>query len=244
MLKRTLAAFAAFTLSAAALSAATVTGPFLVTAVHVDSQLNRTESQATAANFNDAFQKAVDGEAGYSRDVFEYEGELDFGTFDRTDATTIADWLATGTPGGLRDLDSSFGALQLSAPNIGNGTATTTFFLFSEDDFVPTGPGKLTIMHDDGVLAGSLVALNPTSPSDRRIQVDTTYAAFAGPNGQRTTTGFFDDSGFFDVLYVATNGDPSVLKVDVTAVPLPAGLPLLLIGLGSIAALRRRQRAQ
>ncbi|WP_438955283.1 VPLPA-CTERM sorting domain-containing protein [Cognatiyoonia sp.] len=43
------------------------------------------------------------------------------------------------------------------------------------------------------------------------------------------------------MIYVATNRDPSILNVGLEPVPLPAGLPLLLAGLGGFALVRRRQ---
>ena len=46
---------------------------------------------------------------------------------------------------------------------------------------------------------------------------------------------FYETEDSSGVLFVGTAG-----KVDLTPVPLPAGLPLLLVGLGSLAYLRRR----
>lgn len=227
MFKLIAAAVAAITLSAGTLSAATVTGNFGVTAVNVVG-LDADDSKATASNFDAARAAANAGTAGYSIGSFNFDGALDFGTFDPTDATTISDWLASSVGGVVTGLDATFGGLQLSKPNIKKGTATTTFFRFI-DNLNGFENGDLTITHDDGVLAFDAFGTD-------------VYAGFEGPNGVRTTTGFFDGS-FLDILYVATNGDPSVLKVDVSAVPLPAGLPLLMLGLGSIAALRRRNQA-
>jgi hypothetical protein len=215
-LKTLTAAVAAATTFAGASGAATLNGLFDVTLAQITGA-NSTQSQATEANF---FSAISSGDS----DVFTYIGALDFGTFDGNDGTTIASWLATGG-GTVSGLDPTIGGLTLSEPSIGNGTARTTFFQFNKTG---VGPADFTVDHDDGMAIFD---------DGQRI------GGFNGPNTQRTTevTGF--DGGNFDLLYVATNGDPSVLKVHVSPVPIPASLPLLLAGVGGLAALRRRARA-
>lgn len=211
-----LAAVAASTIAGAA-SAATLTGTFNVRAVNVQG-INSSASQATTSNFIAARL------ASNPEDLFTYTGALNFGTFDGTDATTIGDWLATGS-GVVDGLDPTIAGLQLSKPNINNGTATTTFFNFIMTDLL--GPvTRFVVNHDDGVAL-----------FDDGVRI----GGFNGPNSQRTTTVTGFDGGSFALLYVATNGDPSVLRI--SAVPLPASLPLLLAGLGGLAFLRRRARA-
>ncbi len=213
------AAIAASIAFAGAAGAVTLNGLFNVQVAQI-TNVNSSELEATAANFSNAITTGV-------FDVFTYNGALDFGTFNSDDSTTVASWLATGTPGGVSGLDSTIGDLQLSKPNINAnpGSATTTFFLFT---LATLNAADFSITHDDGIAL-----------FDDGLRI----GGFNGPNGKRTTAVSGFDGGQFDLLYVATNGDPSILKVDMTPVPVPASLPLLLAGLGGFALLRRRARA-
>lgn len=217
MLKSIFAASIVAAAMATSASAATLNGFFEVTAVNA-VELDREASKATMDNYNDAL-------AGSNpSDTFTYEGDLDFGTFDGTDGTTIEDWLLTGG-GTITGLDAFFGDLQLSKPSIGNGTATTTFFLFTT---VLNMVGDFIIDHDDGIAV-----------ADDGVRI----GGRDGPTSEVTTNVFGFNGGEFSLLYVATNGDPSVLRVngDLTPIPLPATLPLLLVGMGGIAMMRRKR---
>jgi hypothetical protein len=217
------AAFAAATLCAGMASAATLSGTFDVTVVNV-TNLNSAQSQATLANYNAALAGTLgDGNEVFNFDTFTYTGALDFETRNGN-ATTIAGWLTSKGVTLPADLDATVGGLQQSKSNINDGSATTTFYLF--DLVSPLGAADFTVVHDDGIAifdGGVLVG-------DR-----------VGPTAVKTTkvTGF--DGGDFELLYVATNNDPSILNVDVSPIPLPAGLPLLAVGLGGLVALRRRR---
>lgn len=197
-------------------SAAVLSGTFKVEVVNV-TNLNSSQSEATMANFNTYYSP---GDS--SSDTFTYTGELDFGTFDGSDSTTIADWLASGS-GVVSDLD--IGGLTLSTPDINSGTATTTFFKFTLDGGALTA-GDFTVIHDDGFAIFS---------------DGTREGGLNGPTSQKTTNVAFD-AGEFSLLYVATNGDPSVLNVDFEAVPVPAALPLFAGGLGLLGLARRRRK--
>lgn len=130
---------------------------------------------------------------------------------NRNSATTIGSWLATGG-GDVDGLDPAFSLLQQSKGSIGDTTATSTFHLFEAVQDV-IGGADAEVTHDDGVAifrngAPFAGVLGPTRP------VATGLDAF--------------DRGRFALLYVATNSDPSVLKVE---------------GLATIGALRLRRKA-
>lgn len=219
MMKTFSAAIVAAVALAGTAGAATMTGLFDVSVVQATNATS-SESKATDTNFFNAISASHN-----TFDTFSYDGALDFGTYDTAnDATTILQWLNSGG-GTVSGLDATIGGLQLSKPDINAnpGTATSTFFLFIMRGL---GAADFLVDHDDGMAIFDVSRIG----------------GFDGPNTQRTTkvTGF--DGGLFQVLYVATNGDPSVLKVDMTPVPVPASLPLLLAGVGGFAFLRRRTR--
>jgi hypothetical protein len=205
--------------------AATLSGNFTVTAVNVTS-MSGTDSQAKIENFNTA---SGGGFGAFTTDSFTYTGDLDFrvGGLQTASPYTISDWLSTGT-GIVDGLDAVLAGLQLSFPDINAGNATTTFFLFTLNAIL--SPGDFTVTHDDGIAIyddGSLLG------------------GTLGPVGETTTDVAGFNGGVFSILYVATNGNPSILEVDTTAspVPLPAGGLLLLSGLGAMAFARRRRAA-
>jgi hypothetical protein len=213
------AAIAAVTLAGTA-SAATLSGIFNVQVVNVQGVFGN-QSEATTGDF----AAALSGSTSNTFDVFTYSGALDFRQADnQNDSTTISQWLGTGS-GSVTDLDTTVGGLQMSSPDIDAGTATTTFFLFT---LANLGAGDFLITHDDGMAV-----------FDNGLRI----GGFEGPNSERTTEVLGFSGGQFDLLYVATNGDPSILEVEMTPVPVPAALPMLLMGMGGLAFMRRRARA-
>jgi|OM-RGC.v1.011799071 hypothetical protein len=233
--KTLLAAAVAALVTTGAAQAATLTGEFSVTAVNV-TNLTSAQSRATRANFDAALDKALGGTSTFGgsdsdarTDTFTYTGALDFFTNNQSN-TTIGDWLATGG-GTLVDLDgfgasNGFADLQQSKGSIGSGTATTTFYLFDANFSVPAS--DFTVIHDDGIAVFENAALlgDSVGPTARKV---TEIPGFGG--------------GEFEILYVATNSDPSILNVDVAPVPLPAAAWLLMGGLAGLGVLGRKRRA-
>ncbi|WP_300039336.1 VPLPA-CTERM sorting domain-containing protein [uncultured Roseobacter sp.] len=206
---------------AGATQAATLSGLFEVGVVHT-TNMNSADSQATLENLIREAGTAAPG----SIDTFQYEGELNFGTFNGDDSTTIAGWLSTGG-GTVTGLD--IGDLQLSTDSIGNSTATTTFFLFSAT--FPLDSGEFVVRHDDGI---AFFQNGSTEP----------FGESRGPTSEITTdiSGF--SGGSLEILYVATNGNPSVLNVDYepTPVPLPASLPMMILGMFGLGVLAHKRK--
>lgn len=218
----TASAVAAFMAGSAA--ATTLSGLFDVTAVNVTG-LNSSEAEATKANFDAAVAGTLGGGGStvYTSDVFTYNGSLDFRVGPpQTASYTVGQWLGTGT-GTVSDLNAMLSGLQLSSPNINDGSATTTFFYFTLT--TPMSVPSFDVTHDDGF----------------QIYEDgVLVGGVNGPTGETNTfvTGF--DSGEFSLLYVATNGNPSILEV--TPVPLPAAGWMLLAGVGGLVAMKRRRQ--
>lgn len=223
-----LAAGAASAGSVSNINAATVAGTFsanfMVTAVNV-TNVTGSQSQATMANFNAALAGTLgDGNEVYSSDVFTYSGTLDFGT-SASNSTTIGSFIGSGS-GSESGLDATFAGLQNSKGSIGNGTATSTFYLFEIMGGGGYSAGAFNVAHDDGMLLKDVAGVvGPTSLRGTRIE------GFAG--------------GKPVFLYVSTNSDPSIFRVDgeVSSVPLPAAGWMLLAGLGALGAAKRRRKA-
>lgn len=220
-------------LFASAANAATwLSGDFNVQAVNV-TNLFGYQSKATMANFDAAWDKANGGTSTFGdansvavSDTFEYNGDFDFRVGAPQKATySVADWLALGT-GTVTGLDTSLGNEQLSFPLISNGTATTTFFLFtSKNNFAAA---DFTITHDDGVAL-----------FDDGVKL----GGVDGPTSVRTTVINGFDGGTLSFLYAATNGNPSILEIDMTptAVPLPAAAWMFGAALVGFVGMSRRK---
>lgn len=206
----------------------TFTANFDVTAVNV-TNLSRSESEATVANFDAARAGTLGGaDSDSTVESFTYSGPLNFGT-KAGSSTTIGEFINSGVLNGgstSLDLTGSFAGLTNSKGNIdaSPATATTTFYLFQALGGGFTA-GAIDIAHDDGVLVlGAGGTPGPTSLVDTSI-------SFGG--------------GALSFLYVSTNSDPSIFRVDseISSVPLPAAGWMLLAGLGALGAAARRRKA-
>jgi hypothetical protein len=215
----------AMALTTGSAPAATLSGQFQVIAANV-TNLNSAQSQATFDNVTAALgRKLGDGDEDYAVTVFGYDGALDFRVGGPQNASqTIADWLGTGT-GDLFGLSDTFGSRQLSEANINDGSAITTFFLFSL--VAGTTAGDFEITHDDGVAVFDDTVL---------------LGGNVGPTGETFTLVEGYDGGTLEFLYVATNGNPSIFEVEANPIPLPAALPMLLAGLGLAGWVGRRRK--
>ncbi|NJS37747.1 MAG: VPLPA-CTERM sorting domain-containing protein [Rhodobacteraceae bacterium] len=234
MMKKLLSAAALTVALAIPSTAATLNGKFAVIAINAKNQ-STLSSEATAENARFAYDQAVANVDGYEFDIFDYSGDLDFSSARISGFTSITSWLATGLNGTVNNLDGAFGGLELSKGNINNGTATTTFFAFILLDTLFRS--DFTINHDDGVGVYDLDGVDLATTNPDRV------GGFVGPNSVRETTVNGFNGGSLGILYVATNSNPSVLKVDVATVPVPAAGFLLIGALGGLVALRRRKTA-
>ena len=224
MNKLVVASTVAFALTALSAHATTLSGVFTVDVYNYDAGGVSANARASEANIA----------ANVLRDTFIYTGELDFRTATKNGpeggTPSIGQFLATG--GGIVDgLDPLVAALDLSmgqeAAAIEVPDTTILDFRAISLDAPFTGAFSGTISHDDGftLLENAVVTSSFPNPTSVR----------------QTTFDFF--GGDFRIVYAAANGDPSVLKVDATPVPLPAPLALLLAGIGGLGLLKLRRKA-
>ena len=220
MMRKFLSAAALTALCAMPSFAATLNGTFTIDIRNFsdgDSEpfdVEQASSTATAANFN-----ALTSDA-----VITYTGNLAFNMPAGNSSTTyISTFLANG--GGVISDASGVELGFLAGTLLSQATYVTTTFFKITGTLASAVTG--TITHDDGI---TLVANGQTG------------GVSTGPNTVLTTP-FTATNGNFTLYYVAANGNPSILKVDVAAVPVPAGGLLLIGALGGLAALRRRKTA-
>ncbi|WP_262386424.1 hypothetical protein ROLI_005450 [Roseobacter fucihabitans] len=204
-------------------------GAATMSATNLTVNIYQSDNTGNTGNTADAILANV-GPANFLGTA-SFTGILDFDTQDSADTSTIDDWL-TSKGGTYTELGAGFDeTLKISFPDIGTNSARTTWFEFiggsaSVFDF--------TVKHDDGVCFYESGVQETCSQTPTQVV---------------TTNGFSYDGGVFQLLYAATNGDPSVLKVtsndDVTLepVPLPASALLLMGGLAGLGMMRRRRKS-
>ncbi|MEO0567487.1 MAG: VPLPA-CTERM sorting domain-containing protein [Pseudomonadota bacterium] len=225
----TAAAVAAFSLAGGA-SAASLT--FDVTVVNTVN-LSASASQAVASDFN-----AAQVSAGATVATGTFTGDLMFREDNvpaNLDDITIGEFLSLG--GTFSGLDA-VADLTLSE----GGFKTATFFLFEASNIVGE---MLTVNHDDGagIFNGGTAGNNAIDGMLADNDNSGVGGGTAGGPTSEITTIFDFEGGDFELLYVAANGNPSVLEVELSAVPIPAAGFLLLGGIGALGAMRRRQKA-
>lgn len=220
MKKILMTAALAFGLVGGAASAATVGGNFTMDIVNVE-KMDSGDSQAKMSNYNTAWSGGF-GPALTS--TGSYNGLLDFRVGAPQTATySVREFIKTGSYTSFSGVTATLDA-QLSYPNINDGSATTTFFLFTLANF---GAGDFTVTHDDGFAI-----------FDDGVRI----GGRLGPVGETTTMVSGFNGGELSLLYVATNGNPSIFEVSFAPVPVPASLPLLLGALGGAGFLARRRK--
>ncbi len=224
MMKKLLSAVALTVVFALPSVAATLNGTFTIdirnfTDADPGPDVTQANSHATAANFA----------AQASDAVIQYTGAINFlvpsigeGAANNSNTTTIAQFLASA---GGSYIATPTAQQFLNATLLSRGSYVTTTFFKITGMFASRSEG--TIYHDDGI---TLVANALTG------------GVSAAPTTQ-LATGFAANAGAFTLYYAAANGNPSVLRVDATAVPIPAAGFLLVGALGGLMALRRRKTA-
>jgi hypothetical protein len=141
----------------------------------------------------------------------------------------------TGLAGGGQTLNNFFGFDIDGAGNgIGNNSVLGTILRITGFvDVVANDPYQ--IRSDDGYSVA--IGAAPVVVNDGLQAPTTTNHAYVGPAGIKA----------FSMVWFDNQRSEAALKVTglnfVTAVPLPAGLPLLLAGFGALLALRSRKKA-
>jgi hypothetical protein len=238
------ATFCAISMTSGALAATLpgtsdfLNGGFLVDIYQSVNDTNATTAAASAANVDSLDSSKFLG-------TFVYEGDLNFSTTNGSN-TTIGDWLNTGSnpgsvtwldPNNQTDIDTVL-SRTLSNGSLGNGDATSTYFDFQA--ILSAGnPFTASVANDDGLSVYQNGVAIFSDPDPQTTGDDPTTFDFSGSASDSVLR----------IIYVATNSDPSTLQIagttdrTLTPVPLPAGFPLLVAGLGCIALMKRRKKA-
>lgn len=129
----------------------------------------------------------------------EYVGQLNFGNnLSQSVPSTIGEFLSSGSGTYSPPLSGTVAATRLSWPSF---TDTTVFVIRFTEGAIPDG----SIDHDDGV--GLYVNGTLQTAPGAAAPATVTTSTFAGPAGE------------YELIYVAANGNPSILRARGTPAP-------------------------
>jgi hypothetical protein len=160
-------------------------------------------------------------------------GDL-FGTFFGTGSGTVVAGSFASPDGAYANL-AAFLAANMSVA----GNSNVTFFAITGSSNFGTGTNNVSLTHDDGAsfYLTSSVGAAPVNP-----------AVYFSPNETTAITGVFTVNGQQNFLldYVAGNGSPSVLELQVAAVPEASTWAMMILGFMGVGflAYRRKQNGR
>ena len=168
----------------------------------------------------------------------------------RSSSMAFIDYLEFGTDGDLStfgaEVDATDGVSPVGFTEIGFGIgfsladpttgATGGFDVFDEDGLFLAGD-VLAVGFTEDVIELQFGNLNGSGVGSFGSSV-LAQIAFDDPIGANPFESFVDGEFYSASITISSVGDDSVAPI-----PLPAGLPLLLVGMGGMALLRRRSKA-
>ncbi|MEM8790011.1 MAG: VPLPA-CTERM sorting domain-containing protein [Pseudomonadota bacterium] len=156
--------------------------------------------------------------------------------------TAEFDAFAIDYPAGAEDISSGTVLSAFLGPNgsitsgSDNALATSVILINGTLDLAP-GTYSFSVGSDDGFelsFGGSVIS---SFDANRAFNTTTQSVTIEAGDNQDFELLFWENLGFTGLLFEI---DGNVVDQSIAAVPLPAGLPLLLAGIGGIALFRRR----
>jgi hypothetical protein len=184
---------------------------------HRDATFTYNTGSTLALNFNDPAPQNTSP-----------TGDL-FSTFFGSGAANIGSFVS---PDGAYANLAAFLAANMSVAGNGN----VTFFAITGAYNFGTGTNNVSLTHDDGA---SFYLTNTIGGAP-------TSTPYTSPNETTAITGVFTVDGQHDFLldYVAGNGSPSVLKLQVAAVPEPSTWAMMMLGFLGVGFMAYRRKGQ